>query len=166
MHEFKHMPTSREVEAFVKALTGEEGLSASEMAQILNLNAVAWRMWCDARNFTISEVLVGKEVSLDVSSDDVDFDRRIFGKVSSVSDTGDSFIILVEEESRNFDHTQAEYDQKIGEVVWRYFDRMSDPCELSDPAETILGQFVSDIEPLIDQSIELKKSLAKPPKDR
>jgi len=43
---------------------------------------------------------------------------------------------------------ELEKDAAIGEVVWRFIDRMGDHCEV-DKAETILDQFVAAVTPHI-----------------
>lgn len=152
MHEFKHDVTTKELEAFAETVLGERDLSIKELGQIVQLNPVAWKAWNAARNFTLAEVLVGKEVSLDVSNDDSDLGHRIFGTVREVADLDNSFILLVDEESRNFDPKREEFDVKISQVVWNYIDRMNDVCD-EDTAEHILGLFTADVAPHIEACI-------------
>lgn len=153
MHEFRHKATTRELEAFAEAILGETDLSIVELGQAVEMNPVAWKAWNASRNFTLAEVLVGKEVSVDVSTGDHDLGHRIFAEVREVADEEDGFILLVDECYRNYDHVRDQNDAKIGSVVWKYIDRMNDHCSV-DTAETILEQFTTEVGPMIRDSIE------------
>lgn len=153
MHEFDHTVTSQELEAFAEAVLGERDLSANELAHAVKLNPVAWKAWNAARHFTLKHVLVGKEVSLDVSTNDIDAGNRIFGKVTELQHHRDEFIILVEEASRNFDQKRLELDAAIGGVVWKYIDRMNDHCDRDTP-ERIVDAFTEAVNPHIMAAIE------------
>jgi hypothetical protein len=153
MHEFKHTPDTNELEAFAETILGENDLSIVELGNIAMMHPQAWKVWTASRNYTLSEVLVGKEVSVDVSTGDHDLGHRIFCEVREVADAEDGFILLVDESYRNYDHVRDQNDAKIGSVVWRYIDRMNDPCSV-DTAETILEQFTTEVGPLISGSIE------------
>lgn len=153
MNEFDHTVSTQELEAFAETVLGERDLSASELAQAVSLNPVAWKAWNASRNFTLANVLVGKEVSLDVSTDDVDAGNRIFGKVLHLQHHHDGFIILVEESHRNFDQKRLELDAAIGGVVWKYIDRMNDHCDRDTP-ERIVDAFTEAVNPHIWAAIE------------
>jgi hypothetical protein len=152
MHEFRHTPSNRELEAFAESILGETGLSIAELSQAVQMNPVAWKAWNASRNFTLAEVLVGKEVSVDVSTGDHDLGNRLFAEVREVADSDDGFILLVDEVYRNYDHLGDVKDAKIGKVVWKYIDRMNDPCG-EDTAEKILGEFTTAVAPAINESI-------------
>lgn len=152
MHEFRHEATTLELEAFAETILGETCLSIAELDQAVQMNPVAWKAWNASRNFTLAEVLVGKEVSVDVSTGDHDLGHRIFAQVREVADEEDGFILLVDEVYRNYDHLGDVKDAKIGKVVWNYIDRMNDPCG-EDTAEKILAEFTTAVGPAINESI-------------
>ena len=153
MHEFDHTVSPHELEAFAEVVLGERGLSDGELAQAVSLNPVAWKAWNASRNYALAHVLVGKEVSLDVSTNDVDAGNRIFGKVTELQHHQNEFIILVEESSRNFDQKRLELDAAIGGVVWKYIDRMNDHCDRDTP-ERIVDAFTEAVNPHIWAAIE------------
>jgi hypothetical protein len=47
---------------------------------------------------------------------------------------------------------EARMDAALGDLVWRFIDRMSDVCEM-DTADMILRDFVASAQPIIDQAI-------------
>jgi hypothetical protein len=49
---------------------------------------------------------------------------------------------------------ELEADARIGRVVFRFIDRMNDVCEDIDPAENILAEFVTAVEPEIMAAID------------
>lgn len=153
MHEFDHTVTTQELEAFAETVLGERDLSASELAQVVSLNPVAWKAWNASRNFTLTNILVGKEVSLDVSTNDVDAGNRVFAKVTELNHHQNDFIILAEETGRNFDQKRLELDAAIGGVVWKYIDRMNDHCDRDTP-ERIVDAFTEAVNPHIWAAIE------------
>lgn len=160
MHEFKHKPDTRELEAFAESILGETGLSIAELGQAVQMNPVAWKAWNASRNFTLAEVLVGKEVSVDVSTGDHDLGHRIFAEVREVAEEEDGFILLVDESYRNYDHVRDQFDAKIGKVVWKYIDRMNDHCSV-DSAEKILEQFTFEVGPVLQECCEHIQEQAK-----
>jgi hypothetical protein len=153
MIEFDHTVTQHELETFAREVLGKTGLSLDDLNSELAQNPLAWKAWQVSRDYTMSHVLVSKEVSMDVSTDDDDAGNRIFGTVIGVMPDRGGVMILVEESHRNFDQTRLEHDAAIGSVVWNFIDRMSDHCE-RDPADRILDSFVQAVWPHISASIK------------
>ena len=46
-------------------------------------------------------------------------------------------------------YSHADADQKLGEVVWKFIDRMQDICEECDPADKIIHDFLVAIDPIL-----------------
>lgn len=154
MHTYRHHESKEEINAFLSVLTGQDasGLAAKQRNKLMNENHDMWKLWCASRNYAISEVLTGKSVSLDVSTGEEDIDHRIYGTVLEAMDDDDGFVLLVEEESRNYDHQSDVLNAKIGKQVWNFIDRMGDHCA-EDPADKILDEFVAAVTPIFEESV-------------
>lgn len=150
---FEHDVTQQELRTFAEDVLGKTGLTKKELNEVADLNALAWRAWVASRNYTLTHVIMAKQISMDVSTGDADAGNRIFGVVNGVQEDPDGFIILAEEDHRNFDQTRLELDAAIGGVVWKYIDRMLDHCDRDTP-ESIIEAFTKAVAPHIQASLK------------
>lgn len=150
---FDHTVTNEEMAIFAEGVLGKVDLSPAELLGLVREHPVAWSAWTLSRNYTLSRGLVGKEISLDVSTGEVDAGNRVFGTITEVRHHRNEFIVLADESSRNFDQKRLGLDAAIGGVVWKYIDRMNDHCD-RDPAERILEAFTESVNPHVWAAIE------------
>lgn len=150
---FDHTLTVDEMKVFAEGVLGKVDLSETDLRGLIRENPVAWSAWTLSRNYTLSRGIVGKEISLDVSTSDVDAGNRVFGTITEVRHHRNDFIVLAKETSRNFDQKRLELDAAIGGVVWKFIDRMNDYCD-RDPPERIIDDFTESVDPHVGAAIE------------
>ena len=149
-HVYRHKETRDELDVFLSAITKEDAktFTSKKRQKLMNEHYESWKLWCLARNYTISEILIGKPVSVDVSTCEENFDRRFYGTVLCAQEEPDGFVLLVQDAEANYDHLGEVRDAKIGAEVWKYIDRMSDHCP-EDSAERIVDEFLKAVRPIM-----------------